>query len=463
MPTEGMRATRLVVGGLMGKTLPRQTPVMAVALLAAMLGAVVALGLAASAASAATFSNDDGITINDGSENCTGGTRTTEPGSATPYPSEIEVSDLGSSTSISDVNVTVSGLSHPFPEDVGLLLESPGGQRTLLMTDSGGGTPGVSGINLTFDDAASGTIPPTGGLESGTYRPTEGTTTANCSAPLSFPDPAPARPYSSSLSVFNSTNPNGIWKLYVIDDTLRDVGSISGWSLDISVDTTAPSVTINQASSQADPTTDSPIHFTAVFNEPVTGFIDSDVTLSGTAGATTAVVSEAAPNDGTTYDVAVSGMSSDGTVIASIPANAAQDAAQNGNSASTSTDNTVTFIVEEPDTRAPKVIRTFPRNGGEVGPARDVTATFSEDMLEASVMNAFKLFRKGSTNQIDAVVTYNAATDTATLNPTNNLRRGATYKAVVTTVAKDKAGNRLDQNSSAAGLQQKVWFFEIDN
>ena len=108
-------------------------------------------------------------------------------------------------------------------------------------------------------------------------------------------------------------------------------------------DTTAPSVTINQASTQADPTTDSPIHFTAVFNEPVTDFTDSDVTLSGTAGATTAVVTEIAPNDGTTYDVAVSGMSSDGTVIASVPANAAQDAAQNDNSASTSEDNTVDF------------------------------------------------------------------------------------------------------------------------
>lgn len=104
-----------------------------------------------------------------------------------------------------------------------------------------------------------------------------------------------------------------------------------------------PIVTINQASGQADPTTDSPIHFTAVFNEPVTGFTDSDVTLSGTAGATTADVTEIAPNDGTTYDVAVSGMTTDGTVIASIPANAAQDADQNGNAASTSTDNTVDF------------------------------------------------------------------------------------------------------------------------
>jgi Bacterial Ig-like domain len=120
-------------------------------------------------------------------------------------------------------------------------------------------------------------------------------------------------------------------------------------------------------------------------------------------------------------------------------------------------------LEKPPDTTAPKVISTFPRNGGEVGPAANIRATFSEDMLEDSVINAFKLFRKGSTNQIDAVVTYNAATDIATLNPTNNLRRGVTYKAVVTTVAEDMAGNQLDQNDSRGGLQQKVWFFEIDN
>ncbi len=38
------------------------------------------------------------------------------------------------------------------------------------------------------------------------------------------------------------------------------------------LDTVAPSVTINQASGQADPTNASSIHFTAVFSEPVSGF-----------------------------------------------------------------------------------------------------------------------------------------------------------------------------------------------
>ena len=51
-----------------------------------------------------------------------------------------------------------------------------------------------------------------------------------------------------------------------------------------------------------------------VFSEPVTDFATGDVTLGGTAGATTAIVT----GSGTTYDVAVSGMTTGGTVIATI-------------------------------------------------------------------------------------------------------------------------------------------------
>src|SRR5205807_222683 len=75
-------------------------------------------------------------------------------------------------------------------------------------------------------------------------------------------------------------------------------------------------------------------------------FATGDVTLSGSAGATTAVVT----GSGTTYDVAVSGMTADGTVIAAGGAGVAHAAATNAHTASTSTDNTVTF-----DTTAPTV------------------------------------------------------------------------------------------------------------
>ena len=117
-----------------------------------------------------------------------------------------------------------------------------------------------------------------------------------------------------------------------------------------------------------------------------------------------------------------------------------------------------------PDTTPPKVTSTVPANGQEVGPAVNVKATFSEDMLRSSINGTtFKLFKVGSTTKKAATVSYNADTDTAKLDPTNNLRRGVTYKTVVTTGAKDLAGNQLDQNGSTTSLQQKVWYFTVDD
>ncbi|HWB33953.1 MAG TPA: MBG domain-containing protein, partial [Candidatus Paceibacterota bacterium] len=100
-----------------------------------------------------------------------------------------------------------------------------------------------------------------------------------------------------------------------------------------------PTVTINQAVGQADPATASPIDFTVIFSSAVNDFSTGDVTLSGTAGATTATVT----GSGNTYSVAVSGMTQSGTVIASVAAGVAHDSSNNANSASTATDNTVTY------------------------------------------------------------------------------------------------------------------------
>ena len=60
----------------------------------------------------------------------------------------------------------------------------------------------------------------------------------------------------------------------------------------------------------ADPTNASPINFTVTFNENVSDFTASDLTLGGSAGATSKVVT-GGPQ---VYNVAVSGMTSDGDV-----------------------------------------------------------------------------------------------------------------------------------------------------
>jgi hypothetical protein len=122
-------------------------------------------------------------------------------------------------------------------------------------------------------------------------------------------------------------------------------------------------VTVNQASGQADPTGSLPIRFSVVFSEPVTGFTNTDVTVGGTAPGTPSVV---VSGSGTTYEVAVSGLTGGGTVIASVAAGKANDAAGNANTASTSTDNTVSY---DPDTDGDGVVdsrdncRTTPNPG----------------------------------------------------------------------------------------------------
>ena len=143
------------------------------------------------------------------------------------------------------------------------------------------------------------------------------------------------------------------------------------------VDTTAPSVTINQAAGQGDPTSASPINFTVTFNETVTGFAAGDISFAGSTvgGTLTATVTGTGP----TYNVAVSGMTGSGSVVVSVPAGAATDAAGNASLASTSTDNSVTFGTV--DTTAPTVqsinrVGTTPTNAASVS----WTVVFSESV-----------------------------------------------------------------------------------
>jgi hypothetical protein len=111
----------------------------------------------------------------------------------------------------------------------------------------------------------------------------------------------------------------------------------------VTYDATRPSVTINQAATQSDPTSVQPILFTVVFSEVVTGFGNASTSLAGSTAGGSMITNVYDSGDHKTYTVKVSGMTTAGTVVASINANQAQDAAGNQNTASTSTDNSVTW------------------------------------------------------------------------------------------------------------------------
>src|SRR5262249_31571374 len=102
----------------------------------------------------------------------------------------------------------------------------PSGQKAMLMSDAGGDGP-ASGVTLTFDDAAPG-IPEAGPLVSGVFGPRD----YGGVPPDEFVSPAPLEPYPTALATFNGGNPNGVWNLYVVDDSSSDQGLIAGgWSL----------------------------------------------------------------------------------------------------------------------------------------------------------------------------------------------------------------------------------------
>ena len=80
-----------------------------------------------------------------------------------------------------------------------------------------------------------------------------------------------------------------------------------------------------------------------------------------------------------------------------------------------------------------------------MAPSSNVTATFSADMNQTTVNGSTFTLKQGTT-AVPAVVTYNAATRTATVDPTADLQAGLVYTATVMGGAsgvQDTSGNTL--------------------
>ena len=147
---------------------------------------------------------------------------------ASVYPAVINVSGLPTS-GVRVKSVTLNNLSHTFPSDIDMVVQSPTGTNVVIMSDAGGGTDIVNG-NIVFDDAAAALLPAT--IVSGTYRPT------NAGGPDAFPAPGPGSITQVNPPLSNFTgNFNGNWNLFVVDDLGGDVGSLNSWTITFEVPT----------------------------------------------------------------------------------------------------------------------------------------------------------------------------------------------------------------------------------
>ena len=142
-------------------------------------------------------------------------------GLANPFPATVDVADQPGV--ITDLDVQLNGVWHERPDDLDLLLVGPKGQSVVLASDACGTAP-VVGANWRWNDEALGPMPdgddrPLCG--SGQYQPVDHDPG---DAP---PDPAPAPPFGDRLSAFDLTDPNGQWKLFVLDDESGKTGFLT--------------------------------------------------------------------------------------------------------------------------------------------------------------------------------------------------------------------------------------------
>ena len=194
------------------------------------------------------------------------------------------------------------------------------------------------------------------------------------------------------------------------DFLVRPASEGTGGSEIIVADAVSPGVTVKQATAQSDPAVEGPILFDVRFDGPVTGLGPEDILLSGTAGATTAVVS----GSGSVYSIAVSGMTGAGTVIVSIAAGAAQSGVGAPSLASTSLDNVVDYAP------GPSETVIMGTSGGELLLGTDAAEIFlplkgidtikaagGDDVIRASIDDGLDFYLGGSGND---TIDYSALT-----------------------------------------------------
>jgi subtilisin-like proprotein convertase family protein len=150
-----------------------------------------------------------------------GGAPGVSSGPGAPYSSDLTVAGLPT-TGVTVKSVKLGNFNHTFPDDVDVLLVSPTGQAVILMSDVGGGTDAI-GLDYTLDDAGPA-MSDAGANPQGTYRPT------NFEAVDTWAPPVVGAPSATTLATF-AGNPNGTWRLYVMDDAGGDVGYLGNWSI----------------------------------------------------------------------------------------------------------------------------------------------------------------------------------------------------------------------------------------
>jgi len=164
------------------------------------------------------------------------------PPDNTPAGVSSSIAVAGQTGLITDLDVTLTGVTSSYLGDLDVALVAPTGATVLVMS---GACPGddVANLTLTFDDEATASLS------------SSNSTTAPCTSgrflPATTPNQGAGFPTTTkgSLAGFDGTSPNGTWRLVVADHSSTDLTTISGgFTLSMQVsDVTPPALTLGKA------------------------------------------------------------------------------------------------------------------------------------------------------------------------------------------------------------------------
>lgn len=215
----------------------------------------------------------------------------------------------------------------------------------------------------------------------------------------------------------------------------------------VTVDNVRPTVTVDQAVGQADPTAALPVNYTVVFSEPVDNFEASDLAF----GNSTVNVGPRIVNitgGPTTYNVAISNLTSNGGFVRLAVNNGVTDAIGNQIMPSTSTDNTITL-----DNVGPTV--AISQAAGQADPTASqpirFRALFNENVTGLGPGDVSLV--TSSSNVSQAVITIEGSGNDYTISVSNVITSGQVRLTIPAGGVIDALGN---QNAASTAVDNTV-------
>lgn len=174
-------------------------------------------------------------------------------GVAAGVTSTVAVS--GQTGLVTDLDVTLTGITSTYPADLDIALVGPNGAVVMLTSDACAGDD-VTNVTWRFDDEATGPLPANTCM-SGSFWPFN----------VDTPDTGFITPTRAALAAFDGISPNGTWSLITADDSATDNATISGgFSLTFQVSDRVGPVTTITSAPKSGPKNKAKVAFTS--NEP---------------------------------------------------------------------------------------------------------------------------------------------------------------------------------------------------